>query len=518
MPPVKNDAPTDPYWSRLLGELDHEMREPLTDILGMARQLLKAELSPDAKRQVVILRASADVLQQQLESVQDLLELEQGDLTPEKVLFNLRETFQRTVDQLTPMAEAKGLSLSVEISERLPDRLQGDARRLYRLLATLLRRAVLETTDGFVRLSAELLERSGTSCVLRFTIRDTGPGRTGEELQKLLDRETPSLGLRLCRRLAEAVGGALDGTSRPGLGSSLWIDLPFDSLDPLDETWPGEAREGLAERTIKTPEGRRILVVEDEPINRLLAVSELEDLGYLVDAVPDGRTALRALAREAYDLVLMDCQMPVLDGYETTSQIRRREGEGRPLPGGYARLPIVAMTAHALSENREECIRCGMDDFLAKPYATEELRRMLERWLRSGAEKASPPASARIEPTILDVKVLTKLRGITSRGGDSLLVRAARRFLEEIPKRLEALRASEELGDFAQIGDLAHALKGASGMMGASDLAEHCSDLEAAARGSRPAEAVAQSLRAVEAAADRARQSLASLLLQEGDG
>jgi CheY-like chemotaxis protein len=224
----------------------------------------------------------------------------------------------------------------------------------------------------------------GDSLAVRFTIRDTGIGMPPELRSRLFTPFTqaePStsrqyggtgLGLAICQRIVGLMGGRIEVESTPGEGSTFTFTARFRRTAP-------PAREpGLAEpvrRAAQRSRGSyRLLLAEDNPVNRLVALHQLQDLGYRVDPVADGREVLAALERERYDLVLMDCQMPELDGYETTRRIRRREG-------GEERIPVIALTAHAMKGDREKCIAAGMDDYLSKPYRKETLDLVLSRWL-----------------------------------------------------------------------------------------------------------------------------------------
>ena len=225
---------------------------------------------------------------------------------------------------------------------------------------------------------------------------------------------------------------------------------------------------------------RRVLVVDDDPVNRLLASAQIQELGYAADGAEDGEAALALLARQPYDAVLLDCEMPDLDGYETCRRLRQWEGaEGR-------RLPVIALTAHTRAGERERCLAAGMDDHLGKPVRPGDLAAMLERWLAGGGDLQPPPPAVSepiIEPIIDPIE--KRLEGLARLGaatGEDLLAQVVESFLEQGKKNLATLRETLARGDGAAFASAAHALAGSSGILGAAGLAAGCAELEALAR------------------------------------
>ncbi len=319
-------------------------------------------------------------------------------MTLEEQDFRLGEVVRGVAELLTPNAAAAGIDLQLEIGGDLDRRwLSSDPWRLRQVLINLVGNAIKFTHRGEVRLEVEpkaappeaaapeTAPRDGAQAV-RFTVRDTGIGMSPEIRSQLFSPFTqadPStsrqyggtgLGLAICQQIVGLMGGKIEVESVSGVGSTFTFTALFEparephrEAEPPPATRPREARH--------RPRGSfRILLAEDNPVNQIVTVQQLKRLGYHVAAVDNGRQALEALARERYDLVLMDCQMPELDGYQATHRIRQRET-------GAERLPIVALTAHAMKGDREKCIAAGMDDYISKPYRAETLDAVISSWL-----------------------------------------------------------------------------------------------------------------------------------------
>lgn len=373
--------------SQFLANMSHEIRTPMSGIIGVNDLLRKTELPPDASSYARVIGDSADGLLRLIDDILDLSKVEAGKLELQESAFSLQEVLDHVVRLAGPLAEEKEIGLTIESEEQLPDLLFGDSSRLQQVLLNLVGNAIKFTHEGGVTLAVA----AGDAAQIRFVVRDTGIGIEPEVRRRIFEPFTqadPSasrqfagsgLGLAISRRLVELMSGTIEVDSTPGLGSTFTVELPVPVATEDKRHATGPLDLALA----VDPAKFRILVADDNEVNRLVAQRMLEGMGYSADAVSDGETALEALGRAQYDLLLLDCQMPGIDGYETARRIRAGETGGR--------IPIVAVTAHAMRGDRERCIAAGMDDYLAKPFKALDLAIVLQRWLQA-ASRSGPAA------------------------------------------------------------------------------------------------------------------------------
>ena len=375
--------------SEFLANMSHEIRTPLNGILGLSF-LLEQESVPDNLRPIMdLIRASGEVLRRVLDDVLDYSKIESGKLELERKPFDLRACLQWSFDLFRKAAEEKGLAYKLTVDDRLPSRVWGDSTRLRQVAANLMSNAVKFTHCGSVEMEAELAEpglRDGEH-LIRISVRDTGIGIPADKIGRLfqffsqVDASTTrrfggtGLGLAICKRLVEMMGGEIRVESRDGQGST--FDFTFT------------AGVAAAAEPVAVPEtggdvtGLRILVAEDNPVNQAVAMRMLRNMGCEADLVCDGESAIGSVAKNFYDLVLMDVNMPVVDGLDATRRIRQLS---IPQSG----VPIVALTASVTSEDRDACMAAGMDDYLSKPIGIQALRTVLDRWGNRSREDGQP--------------------------------------------------------------------------------------------------------------------------------
>ena len=379
--------------SRFLATVSHEMRTPLNGILGMVQLLQRDAPSPAQLRPLDLVAASARHLRAVIDDILDMSQVESGRLRVEQAAFDLPAAVREVCDTLEPLARDKGLSLRLQLPPGLPSLWVGDGARVRQVLHNLVGNAVKFTQQGHVGVA--VLGREGG---LRVTITDTGPGIPADAVQRVFEpfeqadsRAARSvggtgLGLSIARRLARAMGGDVTCSASGPAGSTFLFDLAIESAEPPLRAPQAPPRPASSERPAPvhrpTP-AARLLVVEDNPVNALVAVESLKRFGFDPVHVDGGEAALAALRDDAFDLVLMDCQMPGIDGFETTRRWRHLEAaEGR------RRLPIVAVTANAAPEDRARCLAAGMDDYLTKPFELAALHAMIEQHLaRNGPSR-----------------------------------------------------------------------------------------------------------------------------------
>lgn len=500
--------------SEFLAMMSHEVRTPLNGILGMISLLLEGKLDHQQRHYAESARHSGEALFEILNDILDFSRLEAGKLAMEEKVFDLEKLVHNIVQLFGPQAKQRGLFLSFEMLPGVPRYVKGDPGRLRQVILNLVGNAMKFTRRGGVsiQISAQETEydlEDGTIS-LSVIVNDTGIGIAEDKLDSIFDPFSQAdaqtnrkfggtgLGLAICKRLVRLMDGTITCRSASDIGSTFTFTARVRV--PMEDEIPHVSASPKAAPASRPRPGTRVLVAEDSPTNLELVVVMLETLDCEVTTATNGEEALAILEQADFDLILMDVQMPELDGFEATARIRDMAGPKKDLP-------IIALTANAMKGDRERCLAAGMDDYISKPMSRDDLQRKVAQWAspRAGAQpdeqrgvttcrpfklrQAAQKGAAVLPDAVpaedmLDHDVLDRLK---KEVGAEAVARMLTRFLSEMPERLEAIRegltvGSEEPAVLTKIQRHCHSLKSAAAAFGALPLSRLAAEMEAAAK------------------------------------
>ncbi len=485
--------------SEFLAVMSHEIRTPLNGMLVVAELMSAAKLAPRIKRYADVLLASGQTLHAIINDILDLSKIEAGKLELEAIPVRPHQIVDDVVQLFRLRAEAKGLGLTAEVAAGVPEMISTDPVRLTQILSNLVNNALKFTESGGIAIA--MTYDAGSSAArptLMLDVIDTGIGIPGEKLATIFeafsqaDQSTmrrfggTGIGLTICQRITTAMGGNITVTSKPGRGSTFSVRVPVAvvAATTIAALAAKQHRNSIAAPEVSALAGIRVLAADDNAINREVLSEAILRLGGTAVCVEDGRAAVEAIKAQEFDVVLMDCSMPVMDGYAATRAIRAWEQES-----GRAQLPIVAFTAHVLGERANAWRDAGMTGYLTKPYTLKSLDNCLAIALgispdgrgRTSSDQSEPNPPADGEIPLIDAEVLASIIEM-QQPGDDLASRVVRLFSIHAPRALETLLAAQSCGNPTTIAEAAHALRSLSRNIGALRIGDLCTQLESEVR------------------------------------
>lgn len=509
---------------RFVASISHEIRTPMNGIIGMTTLLSDLQLSREAAHYVDTIRTCSTTLLSLVNDVLLFSKMERERVSLDIQSFDVWKTIEEVRELLSMAAREKGLSLSCRLDKNLPQHVMGDNTRLRQVLTNLVSNAIKFTDQGGVVIEGAAASLGGNTYEVKLVVIDTGIGMDSEVQSKLFqafyqahDKRSAThtggtgLGLAICKAICEAMGGTITVQSKVGRGSTFTVRFNAHGAEPPIVAQPVQLAQ--VEESLGTRLPLRILLIEDNPTNQVVTVQYLKKLGYRTNVAVNGQEGVEMVNRHPYDLIFMDCHLPIMDGFEATKRIRQ-ESAGRSQP------VIIALTASAFEDDRAKCLAVGMDDVLAKPIDLDMLQRVLLKW-GTAMSSLPPPPGQLIQPTQGHqfasaegegpVKADELLQGFS--GMERILAAGIESYMTNVPQSLSRIHQALEANDGKKLAGAAHALSGTTAMFKAASLAGLLRDLERHGHGEQMTLA-ANLVRVIDVEVDRMFKQLALIKVQ----